>query len=266
MNQYIDGRLKGILEILVGSFVAGEKLSSATKGNERELFIEEFLAKVFPPIIRFGNGDITDTNNNRSGQVDIVIESPYLFSFPIHSNGSRLYLAEGVGATLEVKSNVMSQWDEVVATTFSIKNLRRRYKKKHFEDLGNLLLAPPKNIQEIYPDSYWEETKKWREQAAVDFLKQANEMPTIRDDIPVYAIGYKGWKGVKTMQEKLREAKLDGLIVLDPLNAVFADTGPFESSIWGLMQLLDKLSYDVQQTVFQVPTVINYFSATFTQR
>ena len=35
-------------------------MSSASKGSERELFIREFLAKVFPPHIRFGSGDITD--------------------------------------------------------------------------------------------------------------------------------------------------------------------------------------------------------------
>ena len=45
-------------------------LSSSTKGTERELFVDEFLSKVLPPIYRFGTGDVTDLAGNKSGQLN----------------------------------------------------------------------------------------------------------------------------------------------------------------------------------------------------
>lgn len=99
-------------------------MSSATKGRERELFVNEFLSKVFPPHFRFGSGDITDGSDARSGQVDLVVELPFFFpSFPIPGGAPRLYLAEGVAAAIEVKSDLSAQWDDVMRTTAAIKVL-----------------------------------------------------------------------------------------------------------------------------------------------
>jgi hypothetical protein len=53
-------------------------MSSATKGREREHFIHQFLEQVLPPVHRFGSGDIIDAVEQRSGQVDVVIEHPLL--------------------------------------------------------------------------------------------------------------------------------------------------------------------------------------------
>jgi hypothetical protein len=125
-NQLVLERLAGIQTILKGVHQAGTPMSSATKGSERNAFIDEFLAQVLPPIFRFGSGDVTDLAGARSGRVDVVVEFPWLPSLPvIHAGQHRLYLAEGVAAAIEVKSDLTKQWDEVVNTARQLAPLQR---------------------------------------------------------------------------------------------------------------------------------------------
>ena len=114
VNEYIEQRLSGLQKILMGAYEAGGKFASASKGAEREVFITLFLQNVLPPLYRFGSGDITDASRPaiKSGQLDLVIEMPWVPSFALPPNNtSRLYPAESVGAAIEVKSNVMDQFD-----------------------------------------------------------------------------------------------------------------------------------------------------------
>lgn len=100
-------------------------MSSSTKGTERELFAKLALHEVFTPPYRFGTGDITDIAGRRSGQVDIVVEFPFLPSLPVVNTGPRLYLAEGVAAAIEVKSDLAAQWSQVEQTAQAIASLQR---------------------------------------------------------------------------------------------------------------------------------------------
>ena len=99
-NQHLQQRLAGIRQMLIGAHRAGASMSSASKGGERESFLDGFLAEMFPPPFRFGTGDATDSSGHRSGQLDVVVELPFLPSIPIPGSANRLYLAEGVGAVL----------------------------------------------------------------------------------------------------------------------------------------------------------------------
>ena len=102
-------------------------MSSASKGNEREAFINGFLSEVLPPQFRFGSGDATDQNGARSGQLDIVVEYPFVPSLPIVAGRSpRLYLAEGIVAVIEVKSDIAKQWDEVMTTANQLASLKEK--------------------------------------------------------------------------------------------------------------------------------------------
>lgn len=126
-NRFVQARLEGIQTILSGVHQSSVGLSSATKGGERAAFIDQFLAKVLPPIYRFGTGDVTDADGNKSGQLDVVVEYPVAPSLPIVGAGqSRLYLAESVAAVIEVKSNLADQWDEVRRTADALAMVRRR--------------------------------------------------------------------------------------------------------------------------------------------
>lgn len=127
-NAHIMKRLSGIQAMLVGAHGAGRPMSSASKGKERETFIEAFLSQVLPPQYRFGTGDAIDQSGQRSGQLDVVVEYPLGPSLPIvGSSNPRLYLAEGIAAAIEVKSDVAGQWGEVLETSARLAPLRRRY-------------------------------------------------------------------------------------------------------------------------------------------
>jgi hypothetical protein len=123
MNKDLEARLKGMHASLMAAYSAGVQCTSATKGIEREIFVRRFLAQVLPPIFRFGHGDIIDTSQESSGQIDVVIENPFFPSLPIVDGGPRLYLAEGVAAALEVKSDIRAQWSEVQATASKLSKL-----------------------------------------------------------------------------------------------------------------------------------------------
>jgi hypothetical protein len=123
VNRQLAERLEGIRAVLVAQGRASGTLTSASTGRERELFVDQFLRRVFPPHIRFGSGDIVDSAGLQSGQIDVVAELPFFPSFPVVDAGPRLYLAEGVAAAIEVKSNLSDQWDGVERTTAALRAL-----------------------------------------------------------------------------------------------------------------------------------------------
>lgn len=128
-NEYVQARLAGIMTVLKGIHQSGVGMSSATKGQEREAFTRDFLSEVLPPPFRFGTGEITDQSGALSGQVDVVVEYPALPSLPPSSaQGPRLYLAEGVAAVIEVKSDIAAQWDQVLAKADKVAALNRKIK------------------------------------------------------------------------------------------------------------------------------------------
>lgn len=173
-NIHVMNRLQSLLDLFRAADLGGATLSSASKGTERELFINCALSHIIAPPFRVGCGDITDLSGQRSGQLDIVIEYGNSISFPMvyAINTPRLYLAEGVCAVIEVKSDLSSQWNEVLSSHNNLSQLRRTY---------------------------------------ADWISYGR----MTDHIPHFAVGYRGWKTVDTVQAKLDESELDGILVLD---------------------------------------------------
>lgn len=97
----------------------------SARGNEREIFVSKFLRDVLPTPFRVGEGDVIDAAGHHSGQLDVVIEYPFMPSIPATSEGPRLYFAEGVAAVIEVKSNIAAQWNEVERTAEKLQSVRR---------------------------------------------------------------------------------------------------------------------------------------------
>lgn len=126
-NPHLSARLAGMQRMLMAVHASGSHMSSASKGNERDSFVNQLLGAVLPSPFRFGTGDATDRNGNVSGQLDVVIEFPLMPSLPSHDGSPRLYLAEGILAVLEVKSDVAAQWDQVEATAAKLATLTRHY-------------------------------------------------------------------------------------------------------------------------------------------
>lgn len=125
-NRHVLERLRGIQQILRGVHQAGAQMSADTKGQERAAFVDQFLSQVLPLPYRFGKGDATDIAGRRSGQLDVVVEYPFSPSLPLGVGTSRLYLAEGVAAVIEVKSDVAGQWTEVERTARLLAPLTRK--------------------------------------------------------------------------------------------------------------------------------------------
>jgi hypothetical protein len=126
MNPHLIARLQGIQQALLAQHLGGLGLPNAVVGSERETLLREFLQKVFPSHFRFASGAITDAEGRLSGQVDIAIEYPFIPSFPMPGSNDRLILAESVLAAIEVKSHLISQWDQVGETVLKVKQLTRQ--------------------------------------------------------------------------------------------------------------------------------------------
>jgi len=176
INEALNYRLEGILDILIGTHKSGSGSSSATKGFEREIFVRHFLSRVFPPHFRFGSGDIIDQNGNQSGQVDIVVEYPFIPSLPSsHDDSLRLYFAEGVAAVIEVKSNIQNEWGSILEKANKVGNLQRKSGVAQRGDLYGCSL--PK--------------------------------------IPFYVVGYYGWDKFDTLKEKVKSNSVSGILQIN---------------------------------------------------
>ena len=141
-NQEFTKRLASVQESLVALYKGGAAMSSATSGREREQFVDEFLCKVLPPAYRIGSGDVIDSLGQKTGQQDVVVEFSFLPTLPAIAGKERLYLAEGVAALIEVKSNLTKEWEDVKRKASVIKRLRRVFRVPGFTPYG----PPPERI------------------------------------------------------------------------------------------------------------------------
>lgn len=180
MNPHVVERITAIQQMLIAGHAGGSSLSSATKGAERSLFVSQVLSNVIAPPFRVGSGDITEHLGARSGQLDTVIEYAMSISLPLGGPLTpRLYLAEAVCCVVEVKSDLAGQWDEVLKTAKQVTPLIGRY--------GTVIQFGASGTG----------TKR---------------------KIPVFAVGFKGWKTEATAQQHLDQAQphVDAALVIDP--------------------------------------------------
>jgi len=212
LNPHVVERLNGIANILMGVHQASGPLTAMTSGEERQAFIESFLANVLPPVYRFGRGDCTDTQGHRSGQLDVVVEYPFSPSLPsVGTSPTRLYLAESIAAVIEVKSNVAAQWPQAQHTAAQLAPLRRSF--------GST-------------------------------MQMGGFPPT--EQIPLFVAGYTGWSTMGTIEGHLAQnPAVAGILVIDSgLFASsnefggFTATGPL--SLWALIVALHFVTNGLQ--------------------
>lgn len=205
-------------------------MPSASRGDEREKFIRLYLKQAFPNSFRFGSGQITDKEGEKSGQLDVVVEYPFLPSLPLvgDDGGPRLYLAEGVAAVIEVKSDVASQWSQVERTLEKLADVKRRF--------GRVL----KRMVGPGADG------------------MTREIPDHIDPVPFFVAGYTGWKNREPLEsrvggrDKLSDTAVDGILVID--EGLFVSsrrfgswTGTGDWSLWGLICSLEMAVNDIKQ-------------------
>jgi hypothetical protein len=250
-QKYLEPRLGALHKILMAGFEASSELSSATKGAEREIFVNDFLSKIFPPSYRFGTGDLIDGYSAKSGQVDIVIEYPNCMSFPYMNDGPRLYLSEGVATTIEVKSNIVGQWEEALATAHKVKDLQRIFVPYRDKELEPMLQASDKMAAMTGIGGVRSRPKVVHETLSYPSVLVNEKYPPNR--VPVFLVGYKGWKTKETLSKKLNEQRdlVDGILTLDPL-MYHSNRGASSQGIMALFQFIDGIFHFIQKDFMQV--------------
>lgn len=96
-------------------------------GKARELFVTEALQRFLPQALHFGSGQIVDEGGQLSKQIDVLIyrqDMPLLMSLA----ETNLYFAEGVVATVEVKSRLdTEELGKALDNCKSVKDLQVNY-------------------------------------------------------------------------------------------------------------------------------------------
>jgi hypothetical protein len=113
------------------------------------------------------------------------MELPFAPTFPMPGGDHRLYLADSVAAVIEVKSDLVNQWQEVEATVAKVRPLTRDLRQSS----GLLLEDSPKPEPKI----------------------------EVGPHVPCYAVGYKGHSEVAALVKRLEsaEVKPDGALVIE---------------------------------------------------
>jgi hypothetical protein len=144
---------------------------STDLGYTREHFVKEVLSSFLPKSIIVGSGEIIDGDGNRSGQQDIII---YRADFPVITSLTPInaYLAEGVIATIEVKSNLSTGTPNLNSAFGNVKKV----------------LSLQKAAEAI--------------SGSEAELRKLQELSIIK----TYVIGYSGWKDSKSLLENYRMA------------------------------------------------------------
>jgi hypothetical protein len=144
---------------------------STDLGYSREHFVKEIMSSFLPKSVIVGSGEIIDGQGRRSGQQDVII---YRADFPVITSLTPVgaYLAEGVIATIEVKSD-LSTGEPSLYSAF--KNVQR-------------VLSLGKAAEIISGTD-----------AEVQKLQELNSIKT-------YVVGYTGWESTKSLLEHYRAA------------------------------------------------------------
>lgn len=139
---------------------------STDLGYSREHFVKEVLSSFLPKSVIFGSGEIIDGDGKRSGQQDVII---YRADFPVITSLTPInaYLAEGVIATIEVKSDLSTGEPSLYSAFGNVKKVLSLVK-----------------AAEIISGTDSE-------------VKKLQELNTIK----TYVIGYSGWKNTNSLTE-----------------------------------------------------------------
>ncbi len=252
-NIHLDKRLSGMLNTLNAAYEAGVPLSSASKGSEREWFVNNLLTLVFPNQFRFSSGEITDRYTAISGQVDVVVEYPHRYSLASYQDGPRLFMAESVAAAIEVKSNVCDQWTQVCETAEKIKHIRRTFAYQYWE---NILQELESGVAEggkgeVETDPELLQKYKINAKKQMEIAKNQGS-----ESIPVYAVGFDGWEKPETLQEKVKGSNIDGIFQIK--KPMFTTGGYIHKGPSSLFQFLNVLEGRMNDVVSLEPSFMGY--------
>ena len=117
---------KSSADVLLAEFQRSRhQEASANLALNREMLCSNFLSKVLPPRLTLKNGgEIWDSHNNRTGQLDTVIIRDDCPSLTFGEGQADTYIAEGVFSVIETKSNLnREKLQEALKTLERVKSL-----------------------------------------------------------------------------------------------------------------------------------------------
>jgi len=141
--EALDNLLNQSLQQLKLAFkVASEKFKTPEDiADYREDAVRKFLKEFLPPTYILGKGEIIDSNDNRSSQVDIIICNQY-HPFTVSRSGRGLFFAEGVVCAIEVKSDLSSK-EEVKRALIQMQSVKKLERKP----LGDLMFGSEYDLE-----------------------------------------------------------------------------------------------------------------------
>jgi hypothetical protein len=129
---------------------------SGSKGTTRELKLVKFLKLNLSRAFEVtGGGEVVDTEDRRSGQIDIIIHDPNVP--PLYNSGSYQILPiEGVHVAIEVKSKLdLKELRSSISAIAAVKRLKKvAYRNKDREPsrvAGYVFAYDSVNLQRLYP-------------------------------------------------------------------------------------------------------------------
>jgi len=139
---------------------------STDLGFAREHFVKNVLSSFLPKSVIIGSGEIIDGEGRRSGQQDVIV---YRADFPVITSLTpvSVFLAEGVIATIEVKSNLSTGVPSLLTAFDNVQKVLSLVKKAEILS-GN-------DIE----------------------VRKLQELSTIK----TYIVGYAGWKNKRPLFE-----------------------------------------------------------------
>jgi len=150
VNPLLKRLLEGYCQKLENLIESQRDGNTDIKGSVRESFVNLILSEILPITNRVSQGEIIDILNNRSGQMDIVVEYPFLPSIPFETGiDQRLFLSEGVALTIEVKSDFTRQYEQVLKKAQKLIKLEPKVGDvftntfSRFDENGNILDYDP---------------------------------------------------------------------------------------------------------------------------
>lgn len=174
---------------------------SGSLGTARELIIKYFLESNLPSSIDFTSGEVFDSKDNRSGQLDIIIHKSTSMKLNI-ANGIDLLPVDNVVATVECKSDLKAG---------SMKKNGRSPLKLALDACVKV-----KQLERINPlgiDSGYLKNNKMPDNMPLILLEQTGLLSTV-DKTPYMIVAFKG-PTEKKLREALWEYMVENSIDLD---------------------------------------------------
>lgn len=118
-------KFEGAIYDIIGQFVKTKVIThSLTKGEEREDPLIEFLKSNLPKTYSVVKGEVVDTKNNSSQQMDIMIYDNSR-NIPFYSGGHYILPAEALLASIEIKSKLTQEESrKILKSVKSLKSLK----------------------------------------------------------------------------------------------------------------------------------------------